>query len=207
MRMTAPARVRALDPAEVVLGERIFRSWVLLFGVIPIDYDDLTLIALEPGRGFHERSRMLSMRVWEHERTLEPDGEAAARVRDRLSFEPRLPGSGPLLERHRPRDLPAPPPAATPAVRLAGRAAACRCGLRGRRSTAWIAFGTLNGSRRSRHQARSSLAVDRLAQHDERGHRLAPLGIGQARHAGVGDRRVAEQRLLDLERRDVLAAA
>ena len=40
--------------------------------MIPIDYDDLTLVALEPGRGFHERSRMLSMRVWEHERTLEP---------------------------------------------------------------------------------------------------------------------------------------
>jgi ligand-binding SRPBCC domain-containing protein len=99
MRMTAPARVRALDPSEVVLGERIFRSWVLLFGVIPIDYDDLTLIALEPGRGFHERSRMLSMRVWEHERTLEPTGDSATRVSDRLSFEPRVPGSGPLLER------------------------------------------------------------------------------------------------------------
>jgi ligand-binding SRPBCC domain-containing protein len=99
MRMTAPARVRALDPSEVVLGERIFRSWVLLFGLIPIDYDDLTLIALEPGRGFHERSRMLSMRVWEHERTLEPAGDSATRVSDRLSFEPRLPGSGPLLER------------------------------------------------------------------------------------------------------------
>jgi len=99
MRMTAPARVRALDPAEVVLGERIFRSWVLLFGVIPIDYDDLTLIALEPGRGFHERSRMLSMRVWEHERTLEPVGDSATRVSDRLSFEPRVPGFGPLLER------------------------------------------------------------------------------------------------------------
>jgi ligand-binding SRPBCC domain-containing protein len=98
LRMTAPARVRSLDPADVVLGERLFRSWVLLFGVLPIDYDDLTLIALEPGRGFHERSRMLSMRVWEHERTLEPDG-AGCLVRDRLSFEPRLPGMGPLLER------------------------------------------------------------------------------------------------------------
>ena len=98
MRMTAPPRVRRLDPSEIVLGERIFCSWVLLFGVIPIDYDDLTLIALEPGRGFHERSRMLSMGVWEHERTLEPDG-AGCRVRDRLRFEPRVPGTGGLLER------------------------------------------------------------------------------------------------------------
>jgi hypothetical protein len=42
---------------------------------------------------------MLSMRVWEHERTLEPVGAGDCRVRDRLSFEPRLPGTGPLLER------------------------------------------------------------------------------------------------------------
>jgi ligand-binding SRPBCC domain-containing protein len=98
MRMTAPAHVRALEPADVVLGDRIFRSWVLLFGVLPIDYDDLTLVALEPGRGFHERSRMLSMRVWEHERWLTPEG-AGCRVVDRLSFQPRLPGMGPLIER------------------------------------------------------------------------------------------------------------
>ena len=98
MRMTAPAHIRALDPSEVVLGERIFRSWVLLFGVLPIDFDDLALLKLEPGRGFHERSRMLSMRVWEHERWLAPEGERC-RVTDRLSFQPRLPGMGPLLER------------------------------------------------------------------------------------------------------------
>jgi ligand-binding SRPBCC domain-containing protein len=98
LRMTAPATVRALEPSDVVLGERIFRSWVLLFGVLPIDYDDLTLISLEPGRGFHERSRMLSMRVWEHERTLIPDGSGCV-VRDRLSFEARLPGMGPLIQR------------------------------------------------------------------------------------------------------------
>jgi ligand-binding SRPBCC domain-containing protein len=98
MRMTAPGRIRALEPSDVVLGERIFRSWVLLFGVVPIDFDDLTLVALEPGRGFQERSRMMSMRVWEHDRTLTPEGDGC-RVVDRLGLEPRLPGTGPLLER------------------------------------------------------------------------------------------------------------
>jgi ligand-binding SRPBCC domain-containing protein len=98
MRMTAPAHMRGLEPKDVVLGERLFRSWVLLFGVLPIDYDDLTLVAIEPGRGFQERSKMLSMRVWEHDRTLEPNG-AGCVVRDRLGFEPRMPGMGPLLER------------------------------------------------------------------------------------------------------------
>ena len=45
LRMTAPRHLRTLDPADVHLGERIFRSWVLLFGLLPVDYDDLTLIA------------------------------------------------------------------------------------------------------------------------------------------------------------------
>ena len=67
------------------LGERWFRSRLLLFGVLPVDYDDLTLVSIEPGRGFHERSSMLSMRVWEHERTLEP-AEGGTLVRDRLTL-------------------------------------------------------------------------------------------------------------------------
>jgi ligand-binding SRPBCC domain-containing protein len=88
MRMTIPRGVDTLDPATVPLGERLFRSWVLLFGVIPFDYDDIGLVRFEPGRGFHERSTMLTQRLWEHERTLEPDGEGCL-VTDRLRFEPR----------------------------------------------------------------------------------------------------------------------
>jgi ligand-binding SRPBCC domain-containing protein len=112
MRMTAPPEVRRLDPDTVPIGERICRSWVLLFGFLPFDYDDLTLVRLDPGRGFHERSRMLSQRVWEHERWIEPDGDAACLLRDRLTFEPRLgiPGGAvaPIVRgvfRHRHRRL------------------------------------------------------------------------------------------------------
>jgi ligand-binding SRPBCC domain-containing protein len=112
MRMTAPPEVRRLDPSEVRLGERICRSWIFLFGVIPVDYDDIVLVELEPGRGFHERSTMLSMRSWEHERWIEPAGEGACTIRDRLTFEPRLPLPGRALQpvvralfRHRHRRL------------------------------------------------------------------------------------------------------
>ena len=91
MRMTAPPDVRRLEPDQIVLGERICRSWVLLFGFLPFDYDDLVLVELEPGRGFHERSTMLSMRRWEHERWIEPDGDGACTLHDRLTFTPRLP--------------------------------------------------------------------------------------------------------------------
>jgi len=90
LRMTIPAEFAGLDPETVVLGERIGRSWVLLFGLLPFDYDDLTLVRLEPGHGFLERSTMLSQRSWEHERTVEPDGEAACRVTDRVRWQPRL---------------------------------------------------------------------------------------------------------------------
>lgn len=90
LRMTWPPEVESLDPAHVQLGTRLFRSWVLLLGVIPVDYDDITLVRLEPGRGFSERSSMLTQRVWQHERTLEGVGERATRVTDRLAWEPRL---------------------------------------------------------------------------------------------------------------------
>ena len=90
VRMTHPPGVDSLEPEDIRLGERIFRSWVLLFGFLPVDYDDITLVRIEDGRAFLERSPMLTQRVWEHERTVEPvDG--GCRVTDRVSFEPRIP--------------------------------------------------------------------------------------------------------------------
>jgi len=90
-RMTYPRRAAGmrLDPAVVPLGERLFRSWVLLFGFLPVDYDDLTLVRIEPGRGFLESSRMLSQRRWIHERALEP-AAGGCRITDRVRFEPRV---------------------------------------------------------------------------------------------------------------------
>jgi hypothetical protein len=70
-------------------GERRFRSWLLLLGLIPVEYDDLCLVEVEPGRRFLERSTLLSQRLWEHERTIEPTARGAC-VTDRVRFEPRL---------------------------------------------------------------------------------------------------------------------
>jgi ligand-binding SRPBCC domain-containing protein len=89
MRMTAP-RGAELSPSAVPLGERWFRSWILLFGVLPFDYDDLCVERLEPGRSFLERSSMLSAASWEHERTLEPATGGATVLTDRVVFRPRL---------------------------------------------------------------------------------------------------------------------
>ena len=90
LRMTAPARVRREGLAAVEVGRRVCRSWVLLFGVLPVDYDDITLMRIEPPNGFLERSAMLSQRAWEHERTLEAVG-VHCRLTDRVRYEPRLP--------------------------------------------------------------------------------------------------------------------
>lgn len=95
-RMTCPAAFAGRSLADAPLGRRAFRSWLLLFGVLPFDWDDLCLVRVEPGRGFLESSTMLSQRRWVHERTLEPAAEGC-RVTDRLAFEPRIPLTGPLF--------------------------------------------------------------------------------------------------------------
>jgi ligand-binding SRPBCC domain-containing protein len=91
MRMTTPATLRGKTVDDVEVGQRLGRSWLLLFGVLPFDYDDLALAELEPGRRFLERSTMLSMRRWEHERAVEPRGDGACEVTDRIAFELRRP--------------------------------------------------------------------------------------------------------------------
>jgi len=88
LRMTFPP-----DTSSIVEGwqpgRRLFRSWLLLGGVLPLEYDDLTLVELEPGRRFLERSALLSQRMWEHERTIDPL-PSGCRVIDRIRFTPRI---------------------------------------------------------------------------------------------------------------------
>jgi len=89
MRMTVPRGAEDFGLDDLEPGH-IGRSWVLLFGLVPFDYDDITVVRVEPGRGFLERSKMLSQRLWEHERTLQPLGEGRCRITDRVAWEPRL---------------------------------------------------------------------------------------------------------------------
>lgn len=100
MTMSMPRGASGLSIDTLRVGEPLGRAWIRLFGVIPFDYDALTVAELEPGRRFHEKSTMLSMRRWEHERTLTPVGDRT-RVHDRITFEPRLPipGLASLLRR------------------------------------------------------------------------------------------------------------
>ena len=91
-RMTSPKGVRSLNDVHVRPGARMFRSYVFLFGVLPIDYSDITLMELNPGQGFIEQSPMGSMKLWRHERRIVscPSDPATVLLVDQLTFQPRI---------------------------------------------------------------------------------------------------------------------
>jgi ligand-binding SRPBCC domain-containing protein len=99
MTMSMPRSARGMTVDTVPLNVVLGRAWIRLFGLIPIDYDALSIVELEPGRYFHEKSTMASMRRWEHERTLAALDDGSTRVTDRITFEPRVPGIGAILGR------------------------------------------------------------------------------------------------------------
>ena len=91
MTMSIPRAFKGATVDDIPVGTPIGRAWIRLFGVLPFDYDYLTITELDPGRRFHEESTMLSMRLWRHERTVTADGIGTALVDDRVTFQPRLP--------------------------------------------------------------------------------------------------------------------
>lgn len=109
IRMTVPRGFDGID--SITVGEPLGKSWLLLLGFLPFDYDEICLVRLDSGHSFHERSRMLSQRVWEHERTIAP-APGGCTITDRVAWEPRgpLPARwlGPVIGwffRHRHRRL------------------------------------------------------------------------------------------------------
>jgi ligand-binding SRPBCC domain-containing protein len=79
----------SLTVDNVPIGTPIGRAWLRLFGIVPFDYDHLSIAELEPGQGFREESTMLSMRQWRHERSVTPEGDGKTVVRDRITFRLR----------------------------------------------------------------------------------------------------------------------
>ncbi|WP_420880283.1 hypothetical protein [Rhodococcus sp. (in: high G+C Gram-positive bacteria)] len=97
MTMSMPRRLGPVTIDSVPVGIELGRAWLRLFGIVPFEYDALTIAEIEPGHRFHEKSTMLTMRRWEHERTLTPVGADRTAVHDRLTFEPRLAALTPVL--------------------------------------------------------------------------------------------------------------
>jgi len=89
VHMTSPKEHRAL-PHEVTPGQVLFRSWIMLFGVLPVDRHALALESVDVGSGLVEASSSWLQRQWCHERTLADLPVGGCSVRDRLVIEPRL---------------------------------------------------------------------------------------------------------------------
>ena len=82
-RMTVPRGLGGdFGLADVVAPRRLGRSWLLLGGLIPFDWDDIGIERIGPGFAFSERSTMLSQRAWHYDRRVEPLGEDACTVTD-----------------------------------------------------------------------------------------------------------------------------
>ena len=84
-RRTFPPALGRLTPGTIPLGRTVFRSRVLLLGLVPVKYDDFTLLELAPRRRFHKCARLLTLREWHHRCTVVPAAQGGA---DR---GPRLP--------------------------------------------------------------------------------------------------------------------
>lgn len=92
LRMTFPGSIQSLADVQFEPGVPLFRSYLFLFRVAPIDYSDLTLLERTSGAGFIEQSPMGSMKLWRHERFIAacPGESDALLLVDQLDFEPRF---------------------------------------------------------------------------------------------------------------------
>jgi hypothetical protein len=123
LRMSCPFPDLRLNSA-MATGQPLFRSWLLLFGIMPIEFDLLGLSSVIENVSFEEKSTMALISEWNHHRFLcdenaeeeqdeEKEEEGSERhyedgkerkiarggtiIRDRLLFTPRIPGTGFIL--------------------------------------------------------------------------------------------------------------
>ncbi|WP_284616715.1 hypothetical protein [Aquabacterium humicola] len=96
VHMTAPPGWRdgPLDAWQT--GRVLFRSWILLFGLLPVDRHALQLQSVNPAGGFVEESTSWTNRRWRHERSTRASPRGCV-LTDRVTVESRLPGLAWLL--------------------------------------------------------------------------------------------------------------
>jgi len=95
VRMTAPPAWQNVPIPEWPEKEPLFKSWILLFGLVPIDRHSFYFDSVDAG-GFSEASSSWMNRLWRHTRQID-SVESGVRVKDAVEFELRLPFLGRLL--------------------------------------------------------------------------------------------------------------
>jgi hypothetical protein len=90
IRMTAPSEWSSKPIYEWPRGKVLFASWILLFGIIPIDRHMFFFQSIDRHRGFAESSSSLMNKLWQHRRDINSNGPKV-RVTDSVEFQCRLP--------------------------------------------------------------------------------------------------------------------
>lgn len=88
LRMRPPKGVTFTRLTDLPVQQVVGRCPILLLGWIPVDYDEIFLDVVEPGRRFIERSRTSTLRLWGHERSMTPHSTGTL-LRDRVVFDVR----------------------------------------------------------------------------------------------------------------------
>ena len=91
VRMTAPEDWHRCPLERWETGRELFRSWILLFGVLPVDRHAFLLESVTPGVGFEERSSSWMNREWRHRRSVRANGDGTCIVRDDVTVLGRFP--------------------------------------------------------------------------------------------------------------------
>ncbi len=85
------------DFSEAPVDQPLFKSWILLFGFLPIDRHTFVLHEVGPSH-FIETSHTLLQKHWRHERYLTAQGDSTD-VRDVVTVIPRVAFMTPLTNR------------------------------------------------------------------------------------------------------------
>ncbi|MEQ8714323.1 MAG: hypothetical protein RIC80_14990 [Cyclobacteriaceae bacterium] len=87
--MTAPSEWSSKPIFEWPTGKVLFASWILLFGILPIDRHTFFFQSIDRQRGFAESSSSFTNKLWQHRRDINRNG-ASCRVTDTVEFQCRL---------------------------------------------------------------------------------------------------------------------
>lgn len=90
IRMTAPSEWSNKPIFEWPTGEVLFSSWILLFGILPVDRHTFFFQSIDRQRGFAEASSSLTNNLWHHRRQINRNG-ASCWLMDTVEFQCRLP--------------------------------------------------------------------------------------------------------------------
>ncbi|MGB1581680.1 MAG: hypothetical protein ACPHER_09265 [Nevskiales bacterium] len=96
-RMTAPTEWQQRPIMQWPAQQRLFKSWILLLGILPIDRHHFYFEWFDPEQGFCERSASSSNSLWRHQRRVTASA-AGCVVTDSLQYQNRLPLCGAILK-------------------------------------------------------------------------------------------------------------